>query len=57
MNENDRVKVYNDDLASTGMPRNLFLVLSGRGVFIYVCDTSSILEGCKEHPKGKEEIK
>jgi hypothetical protein len=24
MNKNDRVKEYNDDLASTGKPRNLF---------------------------------
>jgi len=31
MNENDRVMVYNDDLASTGMPRNLFRVLYGWG--------------------------
>jgi hypothetical protein len=33
MNENDRVKVYNDDLASTGMPQNLFRGWHGWGFY------------------------
>ena len=36
MNEKDRVKVYNDDLASKGMPLNLFRWLNNELALIEI---------------------